>query len=60
MNKMPLSRGEKLELRSVLERSIQRVERRKAANPDDPSVDSEAEVLARAVADLDDELAGLR
>jgi hypothetical protein len=30
------------------------------AGPDDPSIDAEAVMLARAVADLDDELAGLR
>jgi hypothetical protein len=44
---------------SVLRRSLERAEMRKRAHPDDPSADSEAEVLARAVADLDDELAGL-
>jgi hypothetical protein len=52
-----LSRADKLDMRSVLERSLQRAERRKAAHPDDPSVDAEAEMLAKAVADLNDELA---
>lgn len=58
MTKKHLSRSEILDIRSVLERSIQRAERRKAAHPDDPSVDAEAEMLARAVADRNDELAG--
>jgi hypothetical protein len=52
-----ISRSDILDIRSVLERSIQRAERRKAAYPDDPSADAEAEMLAQAVADLNDELA---
>ena len=53
-----LTRTEKLDMRSVLERAIQRAEQRKHGG--DPSADAEAEMLARAVADLNDELAGLR
>lgn len=58
MRQIHLPRNDLLSVRSVLERSIQRAERRKAAHPDDPSVDAEAAMLARAVADLNDELAG--
>lgn len=60
MKQIHLSKGNLLDVRSVLERSIQRAERRKAAHPDDPSIDAEIVALARAVADLDDELAGAR
>jgi len=59
MTAQRLSRGELLDMRSVLERSLQRAERHRAAFPDDPKADKEAEELARAVADLADELAGL-
>ena len=44
-------------MHSVLRRSLERAERRRAAYPDDPKIDAEADALARAVADLDDELA---
>lgn len=59
MRQIHMSKGDLLDIRSVLERSIQRAERRKAAHPDDPSIDAEAAMLARAVADLNDELAGV-
>lgn len=57
MRQIHMSKGDLLDMRSVLERSIQRAERRKAAHPDDRSADAEAEMLAQAVADLNDELA---
>lgn len=57
MKQIHCSKSDLLGIRSVLERSIQRAERRKAAYPDDPSIDAEAEMLAQAVADLSDELA---
>jgi hypothetical protein len=57
MKQIRCSKSEMLGIRMVLERSIQRAERRKAAYPDDPSAEAEREMLAQAVADLDDELA---
>lgn len=54
-----LSKPELLDMRSVLERSLQRAERHRAAFPDDPKADREAQELADAVAALNDELAGL-
>lgn len=59
MKEFHLSRSEKEGLHSVLRRSLERAERRRATHPDDPSIDAEARMLASAVADLDDELAGL-
>lgn len=59
MTQPRLTSGEILDMRSVLLRSLQRAERRRAAFPDDPKAVDEAEELARAVADLDDELAGI-
>lgn len=53
---MKLSRSEKEDLHSVLRRAAERAETRKLAG--DPSADAEAEMLAQAVADLVDELAG--
>lgn len=50
-----LSRREKEDLHSVLRRAVERAEQRRAAG--DPSADREAEMLAAAVADLNDELA---
>lgn len=55
MKPSPLSRREKEGLHSVLRRAAERAEQRKAVG--DPSADSEAEMLAAAVADLADELA---
>jgi hypothetical protein len=55
--KQDLTRGELLDMRSVLERSLQRAEHRKRLISD-PTADYEAEQLARAVKDLNDELAG--
>jgi hypothetical protein len=60
MSQIHLSRSEKEGIHSVLRRSLERAELRKLAHPDDPAADAEAVMLAQAVADLDDELAGLR
>lgn len=60
MSEIHLSRSEKEGIHSVLRRSLERAELRKAAHPDDRSDDAEAELLAQAVADLGDELAGAR
>jgi hypothetical protein len=49
MSEKQLSRGELLDMRSVLERARQRAERQQR--------EDEANELARAVADLNDELA---
>lgn len=54
-NVIHLTRAEKQDLHSVLRRSCERAEKRKRQG--DPSADAEAEMLARAVADLADELA---
>lgn len=56
-NVIHLTRPEKEHLHSVLRRACERAEKRKAQG-DDPGADAEAEMLARAVADLADELAG--
>jgi hypothetical protein len=50
-----LNRSELEALHSVLRRAAERAEARKLAG--DPSADAEAEMLAQAVADLNDELA---
>jgi hypothetical protein len=55
-NVIHLTRREKEDLQSVLRRSLERAQRRSRA-AFDPKVDAEAEMLARAVADLADELA---
>jgi hypothetical protein len=52
-----LSRAELPDMRSVLERSLQRAERRRHARA--VTQDAEATALAAAVADLNDELAGM-
>lgn len=57
MTRPNLSRPELLDMRSVLERAIQRAERYRAAHPDDVKADAEAEQLAIAVRALNDELA---
>jgi hypothetical protein len=51
-----LSRRELKDLHAVLRRAAERADARKLAG--DPSADAEAEMLAQAVADLADELAG--
>lgn len=59
MTRETMSRTELLDLRSVLERSLQRAERRRSAaivTQDNDAPDPEA-ALAAAVADLNDELA---
>lgn len=56
-NVITLTRVEKENLHSVLRRACDRAEKRKAKG-NDPGADAEAEMLARAVADLADELAG--
>ena len=58
MRHLHFTKSELLDIRSVLERSIQRAELRRRAYPDDPSIDAEAKALADAIADLNDELAG--
>lgn len=58
-----MTRPELLDMRSVLERSLQRAERRRrarAVTQDNDAPDPEADALAAAVADLNDELAGMR
>lgn len=58
-----LTRAEMLDMRSVLERSLQRAQRRRSAaivRQDNNAPDPEADALAAAVADLNDELAGMR
>lgn len=55
-NVIELTRREKEDLHSVLRRSLERAQR-KARAAFDPKADAEAEQLARAVADLADELA---
>jgi hypothetical protein len=52
-----LTRAEKENLHSVLRRSLERAEKRQRES-NDPGANAEAQMLARAVADLDDELAG--
>jgi hypothetical protein len=58
-----LTRSELLDMRSVLERSLQRVERSRRLSEvfgrTQPDQDEEARTLAAAVADLNDELAGM-
>jgi hypothetical protein len=58
-----LTRSELLDMRSVLERSLQRVERSRRLSEVfgrvQPDQDEEARTLAAAVADLNDELAGM-
>lgn len=56
-NVIDLTQREKEDLHGVLRRACERAEKRRAAG-NDPGADAEAEMLARAVADLADELAG--
>ena len=55
MSEKQLRRSEILDMRSVLERALQRRERQNRIPDDDPEI----EQLARAVRDLSDELARL-
>jgi hypothetical protein len=52
-----LTQREKEDLHGVLRRSLERAEKRARASRD-PCADAEVAMLTRAVADLDDELAG--
>lgn len=63
MTQESLTRADLLDMRSVLERSLQRAERRRSAaavTQDNDAPDPEADALAAAVADLNDELAVTR
>lgn len=55
MIRQPLPRSELLDMRSVLERSLQRQQRRIAERPN-PESEAHAEMLAREVAKINEEL----
>lgn len=58
MNKKSLNRGDLLDMRSVLERQMQRIERKKAEAAGDPAAEHHAEMLAREIAAICAELDG--